>query len=1102
MNIRDIKIDIIKAIGIILVVLGHTQMSLCGFVNLFHVGLFFIASGYCYQEKYSDTWSNMGLFLMKRIKGLYIPFVLWNVGYLCFRNLFSIIGIYNTSQIGLRAFVKQGLEIVLLRAGEELAGPCWFVRALFILEVLFVIVDSVIKKITKDRNVHILRIVFSIGMLAVGAWLNGRDIMLQYNMGIVCSAWILYVLGLEWKHLITIKNMKFSDTRKNLLGFMVSFGILIVLSCIGSISYDSNSYPNAVFFLLAAIAGWAMTWSLAAMIENAIPKLAKSLVFIGRRTMSILFLHLFSFKIISAVYMYVNGAGKYIMANFPVITNKWWIGYWIAGVGVSLAICVLAEKAKEKFKHYAGIKRIVLTGVFFAILFIVPYTIVYGVNRQEIFSMQNNDALNYSLVYDEDYYLNHNTDIARVVGGNSEEALKHFIVNGMDEGRIASENFDVYYYKDANGDLAENYGGNLRRYYQHFMSYGYAEGRKGSKTSGVIYDSELKAEIADDSTVKFTIKLNNQVLSAIEYYIFRVPAYEEGIADSIYLAEGKFGETEVITCEKYDIEKYLNYKYVAAKKTDSGFEIISNFAYVDNAEVLCDTNVERPVVDSKKGLQIINSMMEDIEQLDPSYPFMNLIIETIMMPNNADGNAIVYSYKGREYYFRSDKISEYDQVISQLTQNGAIVTASVLSVKSEGFDELYYPDIAMDTGAAYYAVNTSTENGLRYLEAFVSFMSNRYNGTSLEKGLIANWIVGNEVNESGTYNYMGEKEIHDYLKEYTRTFRVIYNIVKSNIGMANVYVPMEPWWGIDSNMLTYGGREFLTLFNKMMDTEGNVDWGLAYHAYSFPLSDPKVLNDTERTIDETGELTLDGYVTTDSDYSVTITMENIEVLTEFMRKETFLNKNGEVRSIILSEQGYTSNSNLYGKCEAQQAASMVYAYYKAEMNEDIDAFIYFLQVDNTAASLGNNYYLFGLWGQQEDGTLSKKLSHKVYEVMDTCQSLQELDYIKNILGIEAWEEVIPNFKENIFLDFKEWNSQRDTLKNINLAQVDEIVEQKYTGQECLPEICVSMDEMYLENDVDYDVVYLDNIEVGEAKAVIVGLNEFTGIKEISFMVEK
>ena len=57
---------------------------------------------------------------------------------------------------------------------------------------------------------------------------------------------------------------------------------------------------------------------------------------------------------------------------------------------------------------------------------------------------------------------------------------------------------------------------------------------------------------------------------------------------------------------------------------------------------------------------------------------------------------------------------------------------------------------------------------------------------------ITKWMVGNEVNDSGVYNYMGQKILSEYVEEYVRTFRIIYNLIKTNNKNANVYVVMEP----------------------------------------------------------------------------------------------------------------------------------------------------------------------------------------------------------------------------------------------------------------------------------------------------------------------
>lgn len=1095
---RDKKIDFIKGMGIMLVVLGHTQMFLCGFVNLFHVGLFFMASGYCYKERYSDSFDNLKLFLKKRIKGLYIPFVLWNIGYLCFRNLFGLLGIYDTSFIGFAEFIKQAVAIVLLQSGEQLAGASWFVRALFILEVLFVIVDYFAKHVKNGEYVHVLRWVIAVAMLVMGGGLSYKEIILPDNISTVCSAWILFVIGLELKNIKENRKIPEAGMGRTFVKLMVCVVALVVLGNFGTISYDSNRYPNVIFFLIAAVCGWGFVWNLALLSERKCPRVLTMFSFVGERTMDILFLHLLCFKIVSFVYVVLHGVDRSDMAAFPVATVDCWYWYFLVGIVCSLIVSIGKQYIKKWIGRFNKKRQILLVCAICAAFLIVPNAVAYISSESMVVNEKN--ELDYSLVYDEQYYLENNPDIAQTVGEDSERLLEHFKTNGMSEARVASAQFDVYYYRKTNNDLEAEFGDDWEKYYLHYIQFGYEEGRNGTSITTVRYDCELICEVVDDTTIEFDIDVNNDDLLGKDFYILKVPSYDEFTGDEEPITKGKLKKEQKIEFKEIDFTNELNDKYIVVTGKTGSLQKVSNEAYISNAELLCHESVERPQAQSKKGLQIAGGMLEDAEELNPSYPFMNLVIQNIMTNDAKSEPVIIYNYKGEEYYFLEQKIEEYDHIIGSLTEDGALVTTSVISIKKDGFDQLYYPGIDMDTGASYYAVNTSSKEGTEYLEAFVSFMSQRYNGAN-GHGLIANWVVGNEVNESGTYNYMGEKVIDDYLKEYTRTFRIIYNVVKSNNQSANVYVPMEPWWGISSNMLTYGGEEFLTLFCEMMSREGDIDWGLAYHAYSFPLSDPKVLNDGERTIDLNGEFTLEGYVTTESEKSVTITMNNIEVLVEFMKQDAFLNKNGEVRSIILSEQGYTSNSNLYGQCEAQQAASMVYAYYKAEMIDELDAFIYFLQADTEAAALGNDYYLFGLWGIDSEGNYYPKMSYDVFRVMDTKDSLEQLSYIKDILGIKNWKDVINNFDESVFFEFCSVDiKNKGNRKDISKAVIGDIPEQEYSGRECLPEIDVIYNGRELKNDEDYDIVYLNNVEPGEAEVVVVGINQFSGICKSSFKI--
>lgn len=105
----------------------------------------------------------------------------------------------------------------------------------------------------------------------------------------------------------------------------------------------------------------------------------------------------------------------------------------------------------------------------------------------------------YGAVYDYEYYINRYSDLAAVFNGNYAGALRHFVMNGMNEGRQAIGTFNVSSYKkindngytDKNGKTFSalsklGYGDNLRLYYLHYIEVGKAEGRPG------IYDDEVE----------------------------------------------------------------------------------------------------------------------------------------------------------------------------------------------------------------------------------------------------------------------------------------------------------------------------------------------------------------------------------------------------------------------------------------------------------------------------------------------------------------------------------------------------------------------------------------------------------------------------------
>jgi len=89
-------------------------------------------------------------------------------------------------------------------------------------------------------------------------------------------------------------------------------------------------------------------------------------------------------------------------------------------------------------------------------------------------------GVDYSDVYDYEYYMEHNEDLREAFGSNKKAALKHFVTVGMAEGRQGCADFGGRIYKNNYPELQEAFGDDMEKYYIHYMNYGKAEGRNGA----------------------------------------------------------------------------------------------------------------------------------------------------------------------------------------------------------------------------------------------------------------------------------------------------------------------------------------------------------------------------------------------------------------------------------------------------------------------------------------------------------------------------------------------------------------------------------------------------------------------------------------------
>lgn len=358
MNSRNEVIDVMKGVLICLVVLGHSGSPLTEFVYVFMVPLFFMLSGYCYNLVYSADLRSLKTLILRRLQSLYLPFVACNAGFAFLHNLFIDIGMYSTEamQVQLESGIKvvkstqyytvdsllwQIKKILSFTGLEQLAGASWFLRTLFQITIMYGVVDWVAQKFLSTHR-NLTHLLVGASLLALGYWYGVRNQVTVGDLEIAFSSYFLFAIG-RTEFLRKWSFAKWGYVFPSLI-------ILILLSKMGKVDLALNSYPNPLYLVVASISGWVF-------VNGSVAKLLvylkmNAIQYIGRHTLSILFLHFLAFKLVTLVQLYWYGDPFVMLASFPVLRGGWWsLAYCLVGVCVPLGVNVLYLWIKGRFHN-------------------------------------------------------------------------------------------------------------------------------------------------------------------------------------------------------------------------------------------------------------------------------------------------------------------------------------------------------------------------------------------------------------------------------------------------------------------------------------------------------------------------------------------------------------------------------------------------------------------------------------------------------------------------------------------------------------------------------------------------------------------------------
>jgi fucose 4-O-acetylase-like acetyltransferase len=341
--------DILKGLGIIAVVVGHTGSPLVPFVYMYHIALFFFISGYFYKDIYS---ADPTMFIAKRTKGLYWPFVKYGLGFLIFHNVLLHIdvlsskaefGIITTKEYDIADMLRMAEDIVTLRNTEQMAGAMWFLPSLFVAGILFCLIRYVSLRFIRKYALFVTGSV-SMMLFGVGIILAQKHVVLSMHADVSLVALPIFFAG------YLLNNLKIEVYRHWGIALFSAAFLVFTARKYGFFEVVNQKYVNPWLFILASCAGIYMNMYLGKVIEN-ISVLGKIIAYIGQCSLKILALHFFAFKIVSAIYITVNKAPHYWLARFPAITggNGWWIAYAVIGVGLPVILNATYVSVKERF---------------------------------------------------------------------------------------------------------------------------------------------------------------------------------------------------------------------------------------------------------------------------------------------------------------------------------------------------------------------------------------------------------------------------------------------------------------------------------------------------------------------------------------------------------------------------------------------------------------------------------------------------------------------------------------------------------------------------------------------------------------------------------
>lgn len=316
---RDIAFDMMKGIGILLVIIGHVAhgYGLYPIIYVFHMPLFFIVSGYFYKPK-------QPLVLFKRdVKLLLLPYCLVAMLILMYGATMAFIR-HDASKFTywLEAFLYAGVP-------EPTISSLWFLLAMFWCRMVYNLLNVyLLKGLTKGVKLLSGGV---ITLLVIIITVNFIPIEYNYYCWIIgLSSMFFYMIG----HAAKLSNIHPS---KMVLVLFVLLGFYCLYLSMGDVEMHMNRFDCLPLNIIAAVSATYFIYLVCAKYKNL--KIGKWLAWLGRYSLSAYCIHAFLFMVVPIhrfLKMLIPSANELVISGSVTLLH----------IVIAVLFCLLAVRVR------------------------------------------------------------------------------------------------------------------------------------------------------------------------------------------------------------------------------------------------------------------------------------------------------------------------------------------------------------------------------------------------------------------------------------------------------------------------------------------------------------------------------------------------------------------------------------------------------------------------------------------------------------------------------------------------------------------------------------------------------------------------------------